>query len=107
MTAQNTSLLQGLPLNFPHCVRGQGRPKEKRQGSPRKKVEKMKAPEEDTDTLSLVPEALRQYLLSKSGADQLVQKRRLILTNPQVGILLILSLGLFINDDTHFWGSLY
>ena len=44
------------PLNFPHCVQGRGRPKEKRQGAPRKKVEKRKAPEEDTDTLSLFPD---------------------------------------------------
>ena len=46
------------PLNFPHCVRGRGRPKEKRQGAPRKKAEKRKAPEENFET---VPEALRQY----------------------------------------------
>ena len=58
-----TTVTSDSPLNFPHCVRGRGRPKEKRQGAPRKKVEKRKAPEEDTDTLSLVPEALRQYLI--------------------------------------------
>ena len=61
-TSVNT-VTSDSPLNFPHCVRGRGRPKEKRQGSPRKKVEKRKAPEKDTGTLSLVPEALRQYLI--------------------------------------------
>ena len=51
------------PLNFPHCVRGRLRPKEKRQGAPTKKAEKRKNAEETFDTLGLVPEALRQYMI--------------------------------------------
>ena len=61
-TSVNT-LTSDSPLNFPHCVRGRGRPKEKRQGAPTKKAEKRKAAEETFDTQGLVPEALRQYMI--------------------------------------------
>ena len=61
-TSVNT-LASDSPLNFTHCVRGRGRPKEKRQGAPQKKAEKRKAAEETFHTLGLVPEALRQYMI--------------------------------------------